>query len=134
MVNFSEGIMRLFEESLIAGVTVLMATHDMTLVERRNYRIPNLGSRAYGGGQNGYKGKHSRKAMPTPKAKTKHYVVDAVSRSVMHGVILGRLLRQPLFFLNGDGSSDFINTTWHLLHCLEKCINSRRDNWYPIRN
>ena len=51
--ELSEGIMRLFEEFNRVGVTVLMATHDMTLVERRNYRILTLGQGRMVGGQNG---------------------------------------------------------------------------------
>lgn len=51
--ELSEGIMRLFEEFNRMGVTVLMATHDMTLVERRNYRILTLGQGRMVGGQNG---------------------------------------------------------------------------------
>ncbi|MEY1271305.1 cell division ATP-binding protein FtsE [Proteus mirabilis] len=51
--ELSEGIMRLFEEFNRVGVTVLMATHDMTLVERRNYRILTLGQGRMVGGQHG---------------------------------------------------------------------------------
>lgn len=51
--ELSEGIMRLFEEFNRVGVTVLMATHDMSLIERRNYRILTLGQGRMVGGQNG---------------------------------------------------------------------------------
>lgn len=51
--ELSEGIMRLFEEFNRVGVTVLMATHDMALIERRNYRILTLGQGRMVGGQNG---------------------------------------------------------------------------------
>ncbi|OBU10987.1 cell division ATP-binding protein FtsE [Morganella psychrotolerans] len=40
--ELSEGILRLFEEFNRAGVTVLMATHDIMLIERRNYRVLTL--------------------------------------------------------------------------------------------
>ncbi|AOM42103.1 cell division ATP-binding protein FtsE [Xenorhabdus hominickii] len=40
--ELSEGIMRLFEEFNRVGVTVLMATHDIALIERRNNRILTL--------------------------------------------------------------------------------------------
>ncbi|MGL4858328.1 MAG: cell division ATP-binding protein FtsE [Enterobacteriaceae bacterium] len=40
--ELSEGILRLFEEFNRVGVTVLMVTHDMTLVKRRNYRTLTL--------------------------------------------------------------------------------------------
>ncbi len=38
----SEGILRLFEEFNRVGVTVLMATHDLGLISRRNYRMLTL--------------------------------------------------------------------------------------------
>lgn len=38
----SEDILRLFEEFNRVGVTVLMATHDISLIERRNYNVMNL--------------------------------------------------------------------------------------------
>ncbi|GAA0343039.1 cell division ATP-binding protein FtsE [Morganella psychrotolerans] len=40
--ELSEGILRLFEEFNRAGVTVLMATHDIMLIERRDYRVLTL--------------------------------------------------------------------------------------------
>ncbi len=40
--DLSEDILRLFEEFNRAGVTVLMATHDMALISRRNYRVLTL--------------------------------------------------------------------------------------------
>ncbi|MBT0727358.1 cell division ATP-binding protein FtsE [Rosenbergiella australiborealis] len=38
----SEDILRLFEEFNRVGVTVLMATHDISLISRRNYKVMNL--------------------------------------------------------------------------------------------
>jgi len=38
----SEDILRLFEEFNRVGVTVLMATHDISLIARRNYNVMNL--------------------------------------------------------------------------------------------
>ncbi|MBT0723716.1 cell division ATP-binding protein FtsE [Rosenbergiella sp. S61] len=38
----SEDILRLFEEFNRVGVTVLMATHDISLIARRNYDVMNL--------------------------------------------------------------------------------------------
>ncbi|PHM74463.1 cell division ATP-binding protein FtsE [Xenorhabdus kozodoii] len=49
----SEGIMRLFEEFNRVGVTVLMATHDTALIERRNYRILTLNQGRMQGGRHG---------------------------------------------------------------------------------
>lgn len=40
--DLSEDILRLFEEFNRVGVTVLMATHDISLIERRNYQVMNL--------------------------------------------------------------------------------------------
>ncbi|MBU9845312.1 cell division ATP-binding protein FtsE [Rahnella ecdela] len=40
--ELSEGILRLFEEFNRVGVTVLMATHDVGLIARRNYRTLTL--------------------------------------------------------------------------------------------
>ncbi|GAB1439740.1 cell division ATP-binding protein FtsE [Providencia sp.] len=51
--ELSEGIMRLFEEFNRVGVTVLMATHDITLIERRNYRVLTLSEGRMLGGQHG---------------------------------------------------------------------------------
>ncbi|MGG4606700.1 cell division ATP-binding protein FtsE [Providencia sp. Me31A] len=51
--ELSEGIMRLFEEFNRVGVTVLMATHDIALVERRNYRVLTLSEGRMLGGQHG---------------------------------------------------------------------------------
>ncbi|OTA17455.1 adhesion component ABC transporter ATP-binding protein [Xenorhabdus vietnamensis] len=49
--ELSEGIMRLFEEFNRVGVTVLMATHDIALIERRSYRILTLNQGRMQGGQ-----------------------------------------------------------------------------------
>nr|WP_314264499.1 cell division ATP-binding protein FtsE [uncultured Moellerella sp.] len=51
--ELSEGIMRLFEEFNRVGVTVLMATHDLQLVERRSCRILTLSEGRVLGGQHG---------------------------------------------------------------------------------
>lgn len=51
--ELSEGIMRLFEEFNRVGVTVLMATHDVALIERRNYRVLTLSEGRMLGGQHG---------------------------------------------------------------------------------
>ncbi|MCG3463146.1 cell division ATP-binding protein FtsE [Xenorhabdus bovienii] len=51
--ELSEGIMRLFEEFNRVGVTVLMATHDVALIERRNYRILTLNQGRMQGGHHG---------------------------------------------------------------------------------
>ncbi|EMT6575746.1 MULTISPECIES: cell division ATP-binding protein FtsE [Providencia] len=51
--ELSEGIMRLFEEFNRVGVTVLMATHDIALIERRNYRVLTLSEGRMLGGQHG---------------------------------------------------------------------------------
>ncbi|MEX0447736.1 cell division ATP-binding protein FtsE [Xenorhabdus sp. SGI246] len=51
--ELSEGIMRLFEEFNRVGVTVLMATHDTALIERRNYRILTLNQGRMQGGHYG---------------------------------------------------------------------------------
>ncbi|HAT8010621.1 TPA: cell division ATP-binding protein FtsE [Providencia stuartii] len=51
--ELSEGIMRLFEEFNRVGVTVLMATHDVALIERRNYRVLTLSEGRMIGGQHG---------------------------------------------------------------------------------
>ncbi|ELX8377816.1 cell division ATP-binding protein FtsE [Providencia vermicola] len=51
--ELSEGIMRLFEEFNRVGVTVLMATHDIALIERRNYRVLTLSEGRMIGGQHG---------------------------------------------------------------------------------
>ena len=46
----SEDILRLFEEFNRVGVTVLMATHDMGLIARRDYRVMTLShGRLHGG-------------------------------------------------------------------------------------
>lgn len=52
MVNYQR-IMRLFEEFNRVGVTVLMATHDVALIERRNYRVLTLSEGRMIGGQHG---------------------------------------------------------------------------------
>lgn len=51
--ELSEGIMRLFEEFNRVGVTVLMATHDLQLVERRSCRVLTLSEGRVLGGQHG---------------------------------------------------------------------------------
>ncbi|EMI5490757.1 cell division ATP-binding protein FtsE [Providencia stuartii] len=51
--ELSEGIMRLFEEFNRVGVTVLMATHDIALIERRNCRVLTLSEGRMVGGQHG---------------------------------------------------------------------------------
>ncbi|AYA41203.1 cell division ATP-binding protein FtsE [Xenorhabdus nematophila] len=51
--ELSEGIMRLFEAFNRVGVTVLMATHDIALIERRNNRILTLNQGRMQGGQHG---------------------------------------------------------------------------------
>ncbi|BBG60097.1 Cell division ATP-binding protein FtsE [Providencia rustigianii] len=51
--ELSEGIMRLFEEFNRVGVTVLMATHDLALIERRHYRVLTLSEGRMLGGQHG---------------------------------------------------------------------------------
>ncbi|WP_272667931.1 cell division ATP-binding protein FtsE [Providencia sp. PROV117] len=51
--ELSEGIMRLFEEFNRVGVTVLMATHDIALIERRNCRVLTLSEGRMLGGQHG---------------------------------------------------------------------------------
>ncbi|MEX6209124.1 cell division ATP-binding protein FtsE [Providencia huaxiensis] len=51
--ELSEGIMRLFEEFNRVGVTVLMATHDIALIKRRNYRVLTLSEGRMLGGQHG---------------------------------------------------------------------------------
>ncbi|HGJ5876811.1 MAG TPA: cell division ATP-binding protein FtsE [Arsenophonus sp.] len=51
--ELSEGIMRLFEEFNRVGVTVLVATHDLELIERRHYSILTLNGGRMIGGQNG---------------------------------------------------------------------------------
>lgn len=51
--ELSEGIMRLFEEFNRVGVTVLMATHDIALIERRNCRVLALSEGRMVGGQHG---------------------------------------------------------------------------------
>ncbi|CAG9429381.1 cell division ATP-binding protein FtsE [Providencia sp. wls1943] len=51
--ELSEGIMRLFEEFNRVGVTVLMATHDIALIERRNLRVLTLSEGRMLGGQHG---------------------------------------------------------------------------------
>ena len=51
--ELSEGIMRLFEEFNRVGVTVLVATHDLELIERRHYSILTLSEGRMIGGQNG---------------------------------------------------------------------------------
>ncbi|QLK88235.1 cell division ATP-binding protein FtsE [Arsenophonus endosymbiont of Aphis craccivora] len=51
--ELSEGIMRLFEEFNRVGVTVLVATHDLELIERRHYSILTLSEGRMVGGQNG---------------------------------------------------------------------------------
>src|SRR5699024_7343417 len=51
--ELSEGIMRLFEEFNRVGVTVLMATHDIALIERRNLRVLTLSEGRMLGGKHG---------------------------------------------------------------------------------
>ncbi|MBW5405381.1 cell division ATP-binding protein FtsE [Morganella morganii] len=51
--GLSEGILRLFEEFNRVGVTVLMATHDIMLIERRNYRVLTLSQGRMAGGLHG---------------------------------------------------------------------------------
>ena len=51
--ELSEGILRLFEEFNRVGVTVLMATHDIMLIERRNYRVLTLSQGRMVGGHHG---------------------------------------------------------------------------------
>ncbi|MTC52035.1 cell division ATP-binding protein FtsE [Providencia alcalifaciens] len=51
--ELSEGIMRLFEEFNRVGVTVLMATHDIALIERRHLRVLTLSEGRMLGGQHG---------------------------------------------------------------------------------
>lgn len=51
--ELSEGIMRLFEEFKQVGVTVLVATHDLELIESRHYSILTLSEGRMVGGQNG---------------------------------------------------------------------------------
>lgn len=51
--ELSEGILRLFEEFNRVGVTVLMATHDIMLIERRNYRVLMLSQGRMAGGHHG---------------------------------------------------------------------------------
>ncbi len=51
--ELSEGILRLFEEFNHVGVTVLMATHDIMLIERRNYRVLTLSQGRMAGGHHG---------------------------------------------------------------------------------
>lgn len=51
--ELSEGIMRLFEEFNRVGVTVLMATHDIALIERRKCRVLTLSEGRMLGGQHG---------------------------------------------------------------------------------
>ncbi|MBE8613053.1 cell division ATP-binding protein FtsE [Morganella morganii] len=51
--ELSEGILRLFEEFSRVGVTVLMATHDIMLIERRNYRVLTLSQGRMAGGHHG---------------------------------------------------------------------------------
>ncbi|EKT59572.1 cell division ATP-binding protein FtsE [Providencia burhodogranariea] len=51
--ELSEGIMRLFEEFNRVGVTVLMATHDVALIERRSCRVLTLSEGRMIGGQHG---------------------------------------------------------------------------------
>lgn len=51
--ELSEGILRLFEEFNRVGVTVLMATHDTQLIERRNYRVLSLSQGRMAGGMHG---------------------------------------------------------------------------------
>lgn len=51
--ELSEGIMRLFEEFNRVGVTVLMATHDVALIERRNCRVLTLSEGRMVGGLHG---------------------------------------------------------------------------------
>lgn len=51
--DLSEGIMRLFEEFNRVRVTVLVATHDLELIERRHYSILTLSEGRMVGGQNG---------------------------------------------------------------------------------
>lgn len=51
--ELSEGIMRLFEEFNRVGVTVLMATHDLALIECRHYRVLTLSEGRMLGGQHG---------------------------------------------------------------------------------
>ncbi|MEM8237150.1 cell division ATP-binding protein FtsE [Morganella morganii subsp. sibonii] len=51
--ELSEGILRLFEEFNRVGVTVLMATHDIMLIERRNYRVLTLSQGRMAGGHHG---------------------------------------------------------------------------------
>ncbi|MEY0301883.1 cell division ATP-binding protein FtsE [Providencia manganoxydans] len=51
--ELSEGIMRLFEEFNRVGVTVLMATHDIALIERRSCRVLTLSEGRMVGGQHG---------------------------------------------------------------------------------
>ena len=51
--ELSEGIMRLFEEFNRVGVTVLMATHDIALIERRNCRVLTLSEGRMLGRQHG---------------------------------------------------------------------------------
>ncbi|CAM3746779.1 MULTISPECIES: cell division ATP-binding protein FtsE [Rahnella] len=48
--ELSEGILRLFEEFNRVGVTVLMATHDVGLIARRNYRTLTLSQGRMSGG------------------------------------------------------------------------------------
>ncbi|MQB56040.1 cell division ATP-binding protein FtsE [Rahnella sp. RcJ3] len=48
--ELSEGILRLFEEFNRVGVTVLMATHDLGLIARRNYRTLTLSQGRMSGG------------------------------------------------------------------------------------
>jgi len=48
--ELSEGILRLFEEFNRGGVTVLMATHDVGLIARRNYRTLTLSQGRMSGG------------------------------------------------------------------------------------
>ncbi|AIX52124.1 cell division ATP-binding protein FtsE [Pantoea eucrina] len=49
----SEDILRLFEEFNRVGVTVLMATHDLGLIARRNYRVMTLNQGRLHGGHDG---------------------------------------------------------------------------------
>ena len=51
--ELSEGILRLFEEFNRVGVTVLMATHDIMLIERRNYRVLTPSQGRMAGGHHG---------------------------------------------------------------------------------
>ncbi|HED2843722.1 TPA: cell division ATP-binding protein FtsE [Morganella morganii] len=51
--ELSEGILRLFEEFNRVSVTVLMATHDIMLIERRNYRVLTLSQGRMAGGHHG---------------------------------------------------------------------------------